>query len=79
MTVGRNGPLLTAAGETRCPSVLLGVPMSVDHSLTAQRVRLAALGLAVADVATLTAVDTIEDAALVAAHAPGAFARASPE
>jgi rSAM/selenodomain-associated transferase 1 len=56
---------------------LVGVPMSVGHTLTAQRARLAALGLTVADAATLVDVDTIEDAAHVAAQAPGtAFARA---
>jgi uncharacterized protein len=56
---------------------LVGVPMSVDHTLAAQRARLAELGLTVADAATLVDVDTIEDAATVAARAPGtAFARA---
>lgn len=59
------------------PRALLGVPMSVEHTLAAQRARLRALGLGVADAATLVDVDTIEDAAHVAAHAPGtAFARA---
>ncbi|WP_445152134.1 TIGR04282 family arsenosugar biosynthesis glycosyltransferase [Baekduia sp. Peel2402] len=59
------------------PRTLVGVPMSVDHTLAAQRARLAALGLRVADAATLVDVDTIEDAAHVAAAAPGtAFARA---
>ena len=56
---------------------LVGVPMSVEHTLAAQRARLGELGLTVADAATLVDVDTIEDAALVAARAPGtAFARA---
>jgi rSAM/selenodomain-associated transferase 1 len=56
---------------------LLGVPMSAEHTLAAQRARLGELGLRVADAATLVDVDTIEDAALVAAGAPGtAFARA---
>ena len=56
---------------------LVGVPMSVDHTLAAQRMRLGELGLTVADAATLVDVDTIEDAALVATQAPGtAFARA---
>jgi rSAM/selenodomain-associated transferase 1 len=55
---------------------LLGVPMSVEHTLAAQRARLRELRLDVADVATLVDVDTIEDAARVAAQAPGtAFAR----
>jgi rSAM/selenodomain-associated transferase 1 len=59
------------------PRVFLGVPMSVDHTLAEQRARLAELGLDVADVATLVDVDTIEDAARVAAQAPAtAFARA---
>jgi rSAM/selenodomain-associated transferase 1 len=63
----------------RCadPRALVGVPMSVDHTLTEQRARLAELGLDVADAATLIDVDTIEDAAHVATQAPGtAFARA---
>jgi rSAM/selenodomain-associated transferase 1 len=59
------------------PRALVGVPMSVDHTLAAQRARLAELGLSVADAATLVDVDTIEDAGVVAAQAPGtAFARA---
>jgi rSAM/selenodomain-associated transferase 1 len=57
--------------------VLVGVPMSVDHTLAAQRMRLAALGLTVAEAGTLVDVDTIEDAAHVAAQAPQTmFARA---
>jgi rSAM/selenodomain-associated transferase 1 len=56
---------------------LVGVPMSVEHTLAAQRVRLGELGLTVADAATLVDVDTIEDAAVVAAQAPStAFAHA---
>jgi rSAM/selenodomain-associated transferase 1 len=56
---------------------LVGVPMSAEHTLAAQRVRLGKLGLTVADATTLVDVDTIEDAAVVAARAPGtAFARA---
>lgn len=55
---------------------LVGVPMSVEHTLTAQRARLAELGLDVVDADTLVDVDTIEDAAHVAAVAPGtSFAR----
>jgi hypothetical protein len=58
------------------PRALVGVPMSVDHTLAAQRTRLRELGLAVADAATLVDVDTIADAALVATQAPGtSFAR----
>ncbi len=58
------------------PRALIGVPMSVEHTLAAQRARLAELRLDVADVSTLVDVDTIEDAAHVAAVAPGtAFAR----
>lgn len=52
------------------PRALLGVPMSVDHTLAAQRRRLRALGLRTADVATLTDVDTIADAEAVASAAP---------
>lgn len=59
------------------PRTLLGVPMSVDHTLTAQRARLADLGLRVADAPALVDVDTFADAAHVAALAPEtAFARA---
>jgi uncharacterized protein len=59
------------------PQALIGVPMSVDHTLAAQRARLSDLGLDVADAATLVDVDTIEDAEWVALQAPGtAFARA---
>ncbi|HEV7493946.1 TIGR04282 family arsenosugar biosynthesis glycosyltransferase [Baekduia sp.] len=59
------------------PRALIGVPMSVEHTLAAQRARLAALGLDVADAATLVDVDTIDDAARVAESAPAtAFARA---
>jgi rSAM/selenodomain-associated transferase 1 len=56
---------------------LHGVPMSVDHTLAAQRARLAALGLCCADADELLDVDTIEDAAAVASLAPDTrFARA---
>jgi rSAM/selenodomain-associated transferase 1 len=59
------------------PRALLGVPMSASGTLAAQRVRLGELGLRVADVATLVDVDTIGDAAHVAALAPRTrFARA---
>jgi rSAM/selenodomain-associated transferase 1 len=52
------------------PRALLGVPMSTEHTLAAQRARLRTLGLRVADVGALVDVDTIEDAAHVAALAP---------
>jgi uncharacterized protein len=59
------------------PRALLGVPMSVAHTLAAQRRRLDELGLSVAEVAPLVDVDTIEDAEQVAALAPETrFARA---
>jgi rSAM/selenodomain-associated transferase 1 len=59
------------------PRALLGVPMSAYHTLAAQRERLAALGLDWTEVAELVDVDTVEDAAAVAALAPGTrFARA---
>jgi glycosyltransferase A (GT-A) superfamily protein (DUF2064 family) len=59
---------------------LLGVPMSADHTLAAQRRRLDELGLTVAEVGTLVDVDTIEDAEHVAAIAPETrFARAFAE
>ena len=62
------------------PRALLGVPMSAGHTLAAQRLRLSALGLHVAETTTLVDVDTIGDAAVVAAQAPDtrfahAFAR----
>ena len=59
------------------PGALVGVPMSVGHTLAAQRDRLGHLGLDVAEAATLVDVDTIEDAGRVAVQAPDtAFARA---
>jgi uncharacterized protein len=62
------------------PRALLGVPMSVDHTLMAQRARLGGLGLSLAEVDELTDVDTIEDAETVAAAAPDThFARALAE
>jgi uncharacterized protein len=62
------------------PRALLGVPMSADHTLAAQRSRLDALGLTVAEVDALVDVDTIDDAAHVAALAPETrFARAFAE
>jgi rSAM/selenodomain-associated transferase 1 len=59
------------------PRALLGVPMSVAHTLAAQRRRLDELGLSVAEVGALIDVDTIDDAEHVAAIAPETrFARA---
>ena len=52
------------------PRALLGVPMSTPHTLRAQRNRLHALGLAVAELETLRDVDTFADAVAVAAGAP---------
>jgi rSAM/selenodomain-associated transferase 1 len=52
------------------PRALLGVPMSTSFTLTAQRDRLDALGLTVAEAGTLVDVDTIDDAEHVAALAP---------
>jgi rSAM/selenodomain-associated transferase 1 len=48
-----------------------GVPMSADDTLARQRERFAALGLATYEQTTLTDVDTIADARMVAAQAPG--------
>jgi hypothetical protein len=57
-------------------SALLGVPMSSPHTLAVQRMRLHALGLAVAELETLRDVDTFADALAVAAEAPSTgFAR----
>jgi len=53
------------------PNVFLGVPMSSSRTLACQRERLAALGLGVADLPTLTDVDTFEDASAVASEARG--------
>jgi hypothetical protein len=60
-----------AAGLRRPdPLAFLGVPTSTPGTGEAQRRRLAALGLAVAALPTLRDVDTIADAAAVAAAAP---------
>ena len=48
-----------------------GVPMSEPGTAAAQRARLAALGLSVAELPPLRDVDTIEDVRAVAAAAPG--------
>lgn len=62
------------------PRALLGVPMSTAHTLAAQRARLDDLGLTTAEVGALVDVDTIDDAAQVAALAPETrFARAFAE
>ena len=52
------------------PRTLLGVPMSTGHTFEAQRTRLEDLGLTVAEVRALVDVDTLDDAAHVAARAP---------
>ncbi|GAA0425637.1 glycosyl transferase [Acrocarpospora corrugata] len=53
------------------PALLLGVPMSQAGTGAAQLKRLAAAGLSVALLPSLTDVDTAEDAFQVAAQAPG--------
>jgi rSAM/selenodomain-associated transferase 1 len=50
--------------------VFLGVPMSTSHTCEAQRARLAALELTVAELPVLRDVDTFDDALAVAAEAP---------
>lgn len=52
------------------PDLLLGVPMSTIHTGAVQRARLLHAGLRLADAPQLRDVDTAEDAAAVAAHAP---------
>jgi len=62
------------------PRVFDGVPMSVAHAGARQRERLAALGLRTASLPVLRDVDTVVDAELVAAKAPGSrFAAAVAE
>lgn len=51
--------------------VFLGVPMSSSHTCEAQRARLAALELTIAELPVLRDVDTFDDALAVAAQAPG--------
>jgi uncharacterized protein len=59
------------------PAVFEGVPMSSDRTCTAQRQRLAELGLRVSPLPRLRDVDTIGDAHAVARECPGsAFAAA---
>ncbi|WP_328764790.1 MULTISPECIES: TIGR04282 family arsenosugar biosynthesis glycosyltransferase [unclassified Streptomyces] len=53
------------------PALLLGVPMSVPHTGRVQRLRLTSSGRAVRDLPALRDVDTPDDAARVAACAPG--------
>jgi len=53
------------------PRALIGVPMSSRHTLSAQRTRLAELGLTVRELPMLRDVDTYDDALSVAAGAPG--------
>lgn len=53
------------------PAAFLGVPMSTPHTWVAQRRRLRALGLVVADLPVLRDVDRIDDARTVAAEIPG--------
>ncbi|WUH90908.1 DUF2064 domain-containing protein [Streptomyces sp. NBC_00433] len=53
------------------PALVLGVPMSDPRTGEVQRRRLTDAGLRVRDLAALTDVDTAEDAAVVAAQAPG--------
>ncbi|MGH9041804.1 MAG: TIGR04282 family arsenosugar biosynthesis glycosyltransferase [Acidimicrobiia bacterium] len=58
------------------PAATLGVPMSTPYTGAAQRRRLEALGLRVADLVELRDVDVMEDARAVAAQVPGSrFAR----
>lgn len=66
-----------AIGLRRADSrTLLGIPMSTAHTLAAQRMRLRALGLTLAELETLRDVDTFADALAVAAQAPDTqFAR----
>jgi uncharacterized protein len=52
------------------PRALVGVPMSTEHTLAAQRVRFHALGLRVGELEALRDVDTFRDALAVAADAP---------
>jgi uncharacterized protein len=53
------------------PALLRGVPMSTRHTGAAQRARLLAAGLRVADLPLLRDVDTAADAVAVAGQAPG--------
>lgn len=50
--------------------VFAGIPMSEDHTGSAQRTRLAELSLSVVDLPALRDVDTLADARAVAAEAP---------
>jgi len=55
---------------TADPRALVGVPMSSPHTITAQRTRLADLGLRVAELPALRDVDDIADARAVAGDIP---------
>jgi rSAM/selenodomain-associated transferase 1 len=66
--------------RSRRPDALLGVPMSVGHTFTAQMERLDQLGLTAVLVGELRDVDTFSDALVVAeAHPDGRFAAAVAE
>ena len=52
------------------PACFLGLPMSTDRTGRAQRRRLAALGLRVAPLPTLSDLDTVDDLAAIAASHP---------
>jgi glycosyltransferase A (GT-A) superfamily protein (DUF2064 family) len=54
-----------------CADVFAGVPMSVAGTCVAQRLAMRAIGVRVHELPWLRAVDTIADARLVAAQAPG--------
>lgn len=53
------------------PAVFLDIPMSATYTAVCQRVRLANLGLRVAELPTLSDVDTFEEACAVASEAWG--------
>lgn len=66
--------------RSKRPDALLGVPMSVEHTFTAQMERLDQLGLTSVLVGELRDVDTFADALVVATeHADGRFAAAVAE
>jgi rSAM/selenodomain-associated transferase 1 len=66
--------------RTNRPDALLGVPMSVAHTFTAQLTRLDELGLSTSLIGELRDVDTFTDALVVAgAHPAGRFAAAVAE
>jgi len=65
-----DGGYWTIGLDTPDPRVFEGVPMSAATTGAAQRTRLVALGLRVADLCALRDVDSYEDVAAVAALAP---------